>query len=91
MYKVSRINNAMFGLYLGVKQCLVASGMVDLLGLEVHAEKTECLLTEQNAAQTECMSICGRQNHNINIASKSEKCQNSNIWRNTNTLKIACL
>jgi hypothetical protein len=29
------------------------------------------LLTEQDAAQTECMSICGRQNHNINIASKS--------------------
>jgi len=60
--------------------------MVDLLGLEVHAEKTECLLTEENAEQTECIFICGRQNHNINIASKSsEKCQNSNIWRNTNT------
>ena len=26
-------------------RCLGASGMVDLLGLEVHAERTECLLT----------------------------------------------
>lgn len=52
-------------------RCLVVSGIVDLLGLEVPAEKTECLLTEQNAAQTECMFVCGRQNHNINIASKS--------------------
>ena len=35
------------------------------------------------------MFLCGRQNHNINIASKSsEKCQNSNIWRNTNTWKL---
>jgi len=52
-------------------RCLVAIGIVDLLGLEVPAGKTECLLTEQNAAQTESMFICGRQNHNINIASKS--------------------
>ena len=60
--------------------------MVDLLGLDVHAEKTEFLLTDQNAAQIECMFICGRLNHYINKASKSsEKCQNSNIWRNTNT------
>ena len=51
--------------------CLVASGMVGLLGLEDNAEKTECLLTEQNAEQTECMFICGRENQNINIASKS--------------------
>ena len=53
--------------------CLVASGMVDLMGLEVHGEKTECLLTQQNAEQTECMFICGRQNHNINTASKSSE------------------
>jgi hypothetical protein len=54
-------------------QCLVASGMVDLIGLEENAEKTECLLTEQNAEQTECMFICSRQNYNINIASKSSE------------------
>ena len=67
-------------------RCLVASGMVDLLGLEVHAEKTECVLTEQNTTQTEWMFLCGRLNHYINRASESfEKCQNSNIWRNTNT------
>jgi hypothetical protein len=47
--------------------------MVDLFGLEGHAEKTECLLTEQNAEQTECMFICGRQNYNVNIASKSSE------------------
>ena len=62
----------MWPLFVCETQCLVASGTVDLLGLEVPAEKTECLLTEQNAAaQTECMFTCGRQNHNINIASKS--------------------
>ena len=53
-------------------RCLVASGIVDLLCLEVPAEKNVCMLTEQNAAaQTECTFTCGRQNHNINIASKS--------------------
>jgi len=41
----------MYGLYLGVKQCLVASSMVGLLGLEVNTKKTECMLTEQNATQ----------------------------------------
>jgi len=30
-------------------RCLVASSVVDLFGLEVHAEKTECLLIKQNA------------------------------------------
>ena len=52
-------------------QCLGASGIVDLLGPEVNAEEIECLLTKQNAVQTECMFVCGRQNYNINIASKS--------------------
>ena len=60
--------------------------MVYLLGLEVHAEKTEFLLTDQNAEKSACVFVCGRQNHYINKASKSsEKCQNSNICRNTNT------
>ena len=36
---------------LGVKQCLVASSMVSLLGLEVNTKKTESMLTEQNATQ----------------------------------------
>jgi len=38
--------------------------MVDLLVLEVNAEKTECLLTEQNAEQIVRMFMYGRQNHN---------------------------
>jgi hypothetical protein len=72
MYKVSGINIAMFGLFCVFEtQCLVARGIIDLLVLEVPAERTECLLTEQNAAQTECMFTCGRQNHKINLASKS--------------------
>ena len=54
-------------------KCLVPRGMVDLLGLEVNADKTECLLTEQTAEKTECMFICGEQNHNKNIASKSSE------------------
>jgi len=41
----------MYGLYLYVKQCLVASSMVGLLGLEVNTNKTECVLTEQNVTQ----------------------------------------
>jgi hypothetical protein len=41
----------MYGLYLGVKQCLVASNLVGLLGLEVNTRRTECMLTEQNATQ----------------------------------------
>jgi len=41
----------MYGLYLGVKQCLVASSMVGLRGLEVNVEKAECVLTEKNATQ----------------------------------------
>jgi hypothetical protein len=40
-----------YGLYLGVKQCLVASSMVGLLGVEVNTRRTECILTEQNATQ----------------------------------------
>jgi len=53
--------------------------MIYLRDLEVNAEKTECLLTEENAEKTECIFICGRQNHNINIASQSsENGQNSN-------------
>jgi hypothetical protein len=48
---------------------LVDSGMVDLLYLEVNADKTT-FFSELNAEQTVCMFICGRQNHNINIASK---------------------
>ena len=53
----------MYGLYLGVKLCLVAASMVGLLGLEVNTKKTECMLTEQNATQTQCMFICGKQNN----------------------------
>jgi len=41
----------MYGLYLGVKQCLVATSMVGLLGLEVNTKRTECMLTEQIATQ----------------------------------------
>jgi hypothetical protein len=41
----------MYGLYLGVKQCLVASSVVGLLGIEVNTRRTECMLTEQNATQ----------------------------------------
>ena len=41
----------MYGLHLGVEQCLVASSMVGLLGLELNTKKTECILTEKNATQ----------------------------------------
>jgi hypothetical protein len=47
--------------------------MVYLFGLEVNAEYIECVLRKQNAEQTECMFICGKQNHIINISSKSSE------------------
>ena len=51
----------MYGLYLGVKQCLVASSMVGRLGLEVSAEKTECMLTtECNTKLSACSYVVNR-------------------------------
>ena len=70
MYKVYQYCNE-WPSFVCKTRCLVASGMVDLLVLEVNAEKTVCLLTEENAGQIVCMLTCGRQNHNKNTASKS--------------------
>ena len=52
----------MYGLYLGVKQCLVASSMVGLLGREVNTKKNRVYVirTECNTKLSACSYVVNR-------------------------------